>query len=84
MDEKLTVDKVKYWIDVAFSNYDDDFNAEEVENARIIAIRSLEAWDKVLEDMQDIMIAHQDEERVYQEIKKVIKKHLKEVSDGDN
>jgi len=45
---------------------------------RQMAICSLEAWYKVRTEMQDIMIVSQDEERIYQQIKAIIDKHMNE------
>ena len=75
----MTIDDVKYWTNVAFANYDDDFNAEEVENVRIIAIRSLEAWEKVLEALKTTCVKNID----CADMITIIERHRKEVTDDE-
>lgn len=61
--------------DCKYCKYNNDCRSYK---SRKMAIRSLDAWDKVRTEMQDIIIVSQDEERIYQEIKTIIDKYMKE------
>lgn len=87
MSDKEIIDKL---IDLTDGNID-HFDREDAmdmlyEIKRLIDKREESSFckkvlEKIKAEMQDIMIVSQDEERIYQEIKAIIDKHLKVVTE---
>lgn len=56
--------------------------SERENEALDMAVRSLEAWDKVIEEIDDIdVLLFDDRCEVKEECKYIIKKHMREVED---